>query len=163
MSSHRRIISSRANGSRSTGPRTPQGRLRSSCNAIRHGLLAKSSVLPNESTENFQKVLQQYIARMAPADDVELGIVEEMVSSFWRLRRLWAIENRTLENALPGDSQMDEVGRIAAAFTHLAATPELNLMHRYETRLHRIHQRALHTLLLLRDAVPNEPSPTSEQ
>ena len=37
-------------------------------------------------------------------------------------------------------------------------------MHRYETRLHLMYQRALHNLLLLRTAViPNEPSPISEQ
>jgi len=35
-------------------------------------------------------------------------------------------------------------------------------MHRYETRLHMVYQRALHNLLLLRAAVPNEPSPISE-
>ena len=36
-------------------------------------------------------------------------------------------------------------------------------MHRYETRLHMLYQRALHNLLLLRATVPNEPNPISEQ
>ena len=35
-------------------------------------------------------------------------------------------------------------------------------MHRYETRLHMIYQRAFHNLLLLRAAIPNDPSPISE-
>jgi hypothetical protein len=162
MTSHRRIVSSRANGALSHGPVTLAGKHCSSKNAQRHGLLSNCAVLPNESRENFEKLLDQYIARLDPADEVELGIVEEMVSAFWRMRRLWAVENRSLENALPADPAMDEVGRITAAFTRLAATPELSLMHRYETRLHRIQQRALHNLLLLRETVPNEPSPISE-
>jgi len=164
MTTKRRILSSRTNGARSQGPKTPSGRHRSSINALRHGLLAKCNVLSNESRENFEKLLDQYVARLHPADDVELGIVEEMVSAFWRLRRLWAIENRSLENALPTgpDSETDETGRITAAFTRLAATPELNVMHRYETHLHRIQQRALHNLLLLRETLPNEPNPISE-
>jgi hypothetical protein len=162
-SSQRRIRSSRANGARSHGPLTPQGKLQSSKNSVRHGLLTKCAVLPNESRENFEKLLDRYITRLRPADEIELGIVEEMVSAYWRTRRLWAIENRSIANALPAEPGMDEVGRITAAFTRLATTPELNLMHRYETRLHRIQQRALHNLLLLRDALPNEPSPISEQ
>jgi len=50
-------------------------------------------------------------------------------------------------------------------------SPTLGLMHRYETRLHLMYQRALHNLVLLRAAspsppapnpgVPNEPSPIS--
>ena len=146
------------------------GKLNASHNALRHGLLAKHAVLPNESTANFERLFEQYVARLNPSDDVELGMIEEMVSAIWRLRRLWAIENRSLANALPAECEAgsDELGRITAAFTRLAATPELNVMHRYETRLHRMHQRALHNLLILKElsptqTLPNEPSPISEQ
>jgi hypothetical protein len=60
-----------------------------------------------------------------------------MVAVFWRLRRAWAIETRQ-----PGD----EVGRITAAFTELAPSPHLGLLHRYEARLHHIRQRALENI-----------------
>jgi hypothetical protein len=112
MSSMRRILSSQANGACSTGPRTPAGIARSSGNALRHGLLAKCTVLSNESPAHFAQLLDQYAARLNPADDVEFGIVEEMVSSCWRLRRLWAIETRTLQNALADTPDTDELGRI---------------------------------------------------
>jgi hypothetical protein len=46
----------------------------------------------------------------------------------------------------------------------LAVSPELNLLHRYEARLHRIYQRALDNFLILGEPeLPNEPSPISEQ
>jgi len=164
MSSLRRIHASRANGARSRGPRTAEGRQRSSANALRHGLLAGCIVLPNESAQAFDALLTHHTDRFGPLDGVEFGMVEEMAAAYWRIRRAWAIENRLMEKALHDQpAGGDEASRIAGAFTQLASSPELNLLHRYETRLHRIYQRALHNLVLLGEpAVPNEPSPVSE-
>ena len=184
MSSLRRINSSRANGARSRGPITPEGKERASANALRHGLLAKCLVLENESNECFDDLVTQHIQRFAPADGVEFAMIEEMVAANWRQRRAWAIENRLMEKAIRNQPPGDEAGRIAAAFSQLASSPELNLLHRYEARLHRIYQRALDNLLLLRQpelpnqtecpgdlaaeeaheaVLPKEPSPISEQ
>jgi hypothetical protein len=165
MSSLRRILSSRVNGRLSKGPATAVGKLRSSQNAVRHGLLARCLVLEDESPEAFQALLAQHIDRLQPADPLELDLVEEMVAAAWRLRRSWAIETHMMDTvpAEPdSDSDTDPIDRITAAFKTLAASPVLPLMHRYETRLHMIYQRALHNLLLLRTAIPNEPSPISE-
>jgi hypothetical protein len=87
-------------------------------------------------------------------------LVEEMVAAWWRTRRSWAIETHMLGEAAgdPG-SPAGPIGRITAAFKALAESTALPLMHRYETRLHMVYQRALHNLLLLRAAVPNEPNP----
>jgi len=161
MSSLRRILSSRANGARSRGPKTLEGKQRSSRNAIRHGLLAKCVLLGNESRECFESLLAQHLDRYGPVDGVELGFIEEMVAASWRLRRIWATETRLLDNAIQDQQSPDELGRLAAAFSTLASTPELALIHRYETRLHTIYQRSLYNLLLLRTAMPNEPSSIS--
>ncbi len=161
MSSNRRVTSSRANGARSRGPKTVEGKQRSSQNALRHGLLARCVVLPNESEEGFEVLLDQHEERLRASDGVELGLIEEMVAAAWRLRRTWAIETQTLENSLSAQPAGSEVQRITAAFSDPANAQQLNLVHRYETRLHMMFQRALHNLLLLRAAVPNEPSPNS--
>jgi hypothetical protein len=100
MSSIERKTSSRANGARARGPITPAGKSRSSRNATRHGLLTKCVVLENESREGFDSLFSEFVARFAPADGVELGMVEEMFSAFWRQRRAWAIETRTMDNAI---------------------------------------------------------------
>jgi len=171
MSSLRRILASRANGARARGPVTPQGKQRSSQNAIRHGLLARCIVMQNESRESFEAHLTQHVDRLQPADGVEFGMIEEMAAASWRMRRAWALETRMLDNAVAGGlaagdlaaGEPDTIDRMAAAFTTLAASPALGLMHRYETRLHLIYQRSLHNLLLLRAVLPNEPSPISEQ
>ena len=157
MSSLRRINSSRINGTRSKGPVTASGKLTSSQNALRHGLLARCLVLDDESPEAFQSVLAHHIERLQPVDSLELGLVEEMVAAWWRTRRSWAIETHMLcEAAATPDSPAPPIARITAAFKDLAESAALPLMHRYETRLHMVYQRALHNLLLLRAAVPNE-------
>jgi hypothetical protein len=158
MSSLRQVLSARANGVRSRGPVTAEGKARSSRNATRHGLLAKCVVLSNESPVGFHQMHDQFIDRFGPADGVEDGLIEEMVAASWRLRRAWALETRIVDDALADQPSGDELGRAAAAFKALASRPELALIHRYETRLHAMYQRALYNLLLLRaSGIPNEP------
>ena len=184
MSSLRRINSSRANAARSRGPITPQGKQRASANALRHGLLAECVVLENESNQCFDDLVTQHIQRFAPADGVGFAMIEEMVAANWHMRRAWAIENRLMDQAIRNQPPGDQMSRLADAFSQLAASPKLNLLHRYEARLHRIYQRALDNLLLLRQpelpnetecpgdlaveeaheaVLPKEPSPISEQ
>jgi hypothetical protein len=164
MSSLRRILSSRANGARSRGPKTPEAKQRSATNAMRHGLLSDCVVHPGESRDAFDALLAQHTERLQPLDGVEFGMIEELAASYWRLRRAWAIENHLLAEGLATQPEGDDVARIAASFRQLSSSPELALLHRYETRLHLMYQRALQNILLLRAAgIPNEPSPISGQ
>jgi hypothetical protein len=163
MSSLRRVQSSKANGALSKGPATPAGKQRSSLNALRHGLCANCIVLDHESRENFLILLQQHTGRFQPANEVEVGMIEEMCAAYWRQRRAWAIETELLDKQIalqPGETAPE---RMAAAFDHLAAGPTLPLLHRYEARQHLMYQRALRTFIMLRTVEnPNDPSPISE-
>jgi hypothetical protein len=154
MSSIRRILSSRANGSLSKGPVTAEGKRRSSRNAIRHGLLAGCVVLPGESPEAFEKLVACHYDRFCPGDEVEAGLVEEMSASYWRLRRAWAMETNLFTQALAPPAPGGDLDRITSAFRQLACSSELPLLHRYEARLHLMYQRALAALLLLRSCAP---------
>ncbi len=154
----KKAVPSRKNGALSHGPNTPEGKLRSSMNALRHGLLSDCVLIPGESKEIFDLLLNQYLAKLEPADGPEHSAVEEMVACIWRQRRLWAIETRLLTNAAAKHTETtDPLERIAAAFSDLAKGPELNLIHRYDGRLHRMHQRALDNLFLLSDSEPDRP------
>jgi hypothetical protein len=162
-SSIRRIRASRLNGARSRGPGSPQGKARSSQNALRHGLLAKCVVMAGESSLGFDALLQQHQDRFAPIDGVDQCYIEEMAASAWRIRRAWAMETRLFDDAVAAQPPGDERGRMAAALGRLAPRPEFALLHRYETRLHLSYQRALHNFLLVREAcIPKEPSPIFE-
>jgi hypothetical protein len=173
MSSLRRIRASRANGDLSRGPKTPQGKQRSARNSLRHGLLARCVVLQDECPETFAALLADHIARLQPADGLELGMVEHMAASDWRLRRAWALETRLLDKQIAAQAAGPTLDRMADAFSGLAEGPAIALIHRYEARLHLMYQRSLHNLLILRlstaqtplppnHALPNEPSPISE-
>ena len=71
---------------------------------------------------------------------------------------------RMFDSDMAAGHSASELDRFAASFGDLAATPKLGALHRYQTRLHLIHSRALRDLTLLRDqlpsssAEPNEPS-----
>jgi hypothetical protein len=100
MSSELKTQTARANGTKSRGPVTPEGRAKSSRNSLRHGLSAKSILLPAESREQFQILLDAHIQQFQPANDVEMDLVEAMAVARWRLRRIWAIETSLLANEL---------------------------------------------------------------
>jgi hypothetical protein len=152
---------SRANGARGRGPVTEEGKSKSSQNALRHGLLAKATVLANESEDTFARLVAQHQAKLRPADDVEESAIEEMASSLWRLRRLWTIETRLFDNSIEKRPETDERDRLARAFSDLAAGNELNLLDRYENKLHRMYQRSLYKFLVLRELGPCENNQTN--
>ena len=123
MPSNRKTQTARANGAKSRGPVTPEGRARSSRNSVRHGLAAQpaapppsSIVLPTESREDFQLLLDSYLAEFAPAPGVETELVEAMAATRWRLRRLSTIETTLLGNEIElyakhTDDEFAELGR----------------------------------------------------
>jgi hypothetical protein len=167
---------SRANGRRSQGPVTPEGKSRSSQNAFRHGLLATCVVLKEEGAANFQAYLDQHIARFLPADDVEMNIVEEMVSAAWRARRATGMQTIFFNTEFANVEKTGCDGQdLLASVNKLAEAPAVRLLHRYETHYHRVYHRCIDTLLKLQKAgrvaaesallnepepiVPNEPEP----
>src|ERR1039457_5263984 len=139
MSSIRRIESSRANGARSHGPVTESGKLTSSENARRHGLLADIVLLKDEAADGFAEVMTDHLARFQPADSVEFGFIEEMVATWWRLRRAWSIETQLLNECIDPKNLADGASRLAAAFKNPDDSRGLALLHRYETRLHNMY------------------------
>lgn len=97
MSSRRRIESSRANGAKSKGPKTAEGKRHSSMNAVKHGILARICVLSPESEEAFENLLAANVASLQPASYAEYDLIEQMTTASWRMRRIWAVERETLE------------------------------------------------------------------
>lgn len=163
MSSQRKLDAARANGALARGRKTPEGKARSAQNALRHGLLAQCVLLEGEASENFDQLAAQFADRFRPRDGVEEGLLEEMVSAFWRSRRAWTIETQLMDNAMHAQPHGSPRERLATAFASLAAEPQLPLLHRYEARLHGMFQRALRNLIALRNLeLPNHANPISE-
>src|SRR5947207_15128411 len=107
MSSSRRIAASRANGARSHGPKTPEGKARSSKNAITHGLLARTVLIGTESEEGLRDTVDAYLERFPNPDPVAFTLIQELAALYWRTRRIWAIENHCIDQliqAQPADA-----------------------------------------------------------
>jgi hypothetical protein len=84
------------NGALSRGPKTPEGKARSAQNATTHGLTAKRPVLPNENPVEFEALSHAYTNRLRPANATERDLVHEMAAARWRLLRATAIERDVL-------------------------------------------------------------------
>ncbi|MCP5115295.1 MAG: hypothetical protein GY953_31085, partial [bacterium] len=82
----------RRNARKSTGPRTRAGKARSCRNAIRTGLLAKTSTLLQTEDEAFQHQLEGFWEHFRPAGPDEETLVAEFAASSWRLDRASAVE-----------------------------------------------------------------------
>ena len=69
MTSLRQIEANRHNALKSTGPTTPEGKERSRCNAVRHGLTAETVIAVLESSEDYETfeatVISDYAAETA--------------------------------------------------------------------------------------------------
>ena len=66
MSSEARQSANAANAQLSTGPRTAEGKARSSQNARTHGLTASQLFIPAESREEFDKLHDELQADIRP-------------------------------------------------------------------------------------------------
>src|SRR5262249_60580116 len=93
MPSELKSETARANGAKSRGPVTPEGKAISSRNSVRHGLRATAIVLPGESRAEFQALLDSYVHQFKPAGDVERDLVQTLAITRWRLNRLTGVES----------------------------------------------------------------------
>jgi hypothetical protein len=73
---------------RGGGPKTPEGRARSSRNSTRHGLRAmKIVLLPDESQEEYDEMVAGWTNQFLPTDYQEQKLVETLILNDWLHRR----------------------------------------------------------------------------
>ncbi len=84
----RQIAAYRANARKSTGPRSPEGKRRSSQNGRRHTELAARVLEPGEDVAHFRSFANGYYAEFAPVGPDESKLVDGLAGSCWRLARL---------------------------------------------------------------------------
>ena len=94
-----RSVVNRANAQHSTGPRTRDGKLRSSLNALTHGLTGRTVLLPNEDPAAHQRHTQEYLDEYKPQGPTERQLVQELIDTSWRLNRVPALEAEVLTRA----------------------------------------------------------------
>jgi hypothetical protein len=176
-SSHRKIKSARANAKKSRGPSSDAGKQSSALNALAHGLTARTVVLFNESTDEYQTQLHDYLDHFRPQTKPEADLVHQLAAAHWRVARYAGVESGLLEHRMQDQEERlsrdyDDIPdnhRLAIAFEALSGSnSSLALLNRYQSRLHHEYQRLLKTLLqmqsthTLQPKLRNEPNPVSE-
>ena len=97
MSSFRQIEANRRNAAKSTGPITEEGKQRSRCNAVRHGLTAETVIGALEDAEDYKAFEAAIIADYDAQSAVERELVLRLASLLWRLRRATTMETGLFE------------------------------------------------------------------
>ena len=98
MSSFKQIEANRRNASKSTGPTTDEGKERSRCNAVRHGLTAETVIADLEDAADYQAFEAAVVADYDAQTAVERELVLRLASVLWRLRRAIGIESGIFES-----------------------------------------------------------------
>jgi len=153
--SQARRAAARANGAKSHGPVTPEGKAKSALNAVTHGLTATGLVLTTESKEKYNALLASYHDECDPQGPIENALVEQIASAQWLHRRslemITALLDVTMDRMEKEISEefehIDNAARTALAFAKQAdESGTLALLNRYATRHARDYHRALDKL-----------------
>ena len=91
MPSDLKSETSRINGAKSHGPKTPEGKETSSHNSLKHGFTSrKTFILQTESPDEYREFLAEHIAIHQPTTLPESELVDQMAIARWRIRRFVA-------------------------------------------------------------------------
>jgi hypothetical protein len=152
--SEARLRANRENAKSSTGPKTHQGKKRSSLNAMRHGLLAQTIHLPEEEMQAFTVFTATYVAGLSPVGSLETQLANACADLQFRLHRLAAAEHNlfAIGHDENGDKWIVENSESHSALTFAETLRRgkdpLATLSLYEARLSR---RFLQTLKQLRE------------
>jgi hypothetical protein len=152
MPSPAQYAANRLNAEKSHGPTSPQGKARSSMNALRHGLTARTVVLPTEDMDAYTQFSKEIADSLHPQTPVERQFAQTVADNQWRINRI-----RSIEDGMLGMGHFEAAGDFDCPSTliHSAMTAArafrddsksfVNLSI-YEQRLHRSMKEALRQL-----------------
>lgn len=82
---------------KSTGPRTQRGKEKSRNNALKFGIFSRVAVLPGESHEEFDALLNGLRDHFQPIGALEVNLVEKLALDLWRYRRFLIAEGAEIQ------------------------------------------------------------------
>ena len=99
MATQKQLDANRANASRSSGPRTPEGKAISRCNALTHRAYAEPGTLLAQERQAYESFKSAIVAELAPVGLLEAQAVEGIAWTYWRLGKNRAAEEILAELA----------------------------------------------------------------
>jgi len=158
MATKKQLLANRKNAKKSTGPKdTSLSRL----NALKHGILSKEVLLKNEKKKDLEELAKRLRQELAPQGELEIILVDRIISSIWRLKRALKVESALMsyeyEDGLHDWNGKPRDERLACKDMLVGKDNEMVL--RYETTIERQIYRALHELIRLQGARKGEKPP----
>jgi hypothetical protein len=92
MTSDKKAQANRRNALKSTGPKTPEGKAAVRLNALKHGLRSEEILLPGEDEEALRELDEYLRAELQPVGELENLLLDRIIASYWRLKRLGRVE-----------------------------------------------------------------------
>jgi hypothetical protein len=112
MATLKQFEANRRNSQKSTGPKTPEGKSAVSMNALRHGLRARSVLLPGEDPTEFHQLCDDLEVEWHPQSRTEQFYVEQMAVSQWKLTRMEVVEVNIFKDADGASKQFSLLDRL---------------------------------------------------
>lgn len=142
MLTEKQLEANRRNAQRSTGPRTPEGKARSSRNNFRHGLTGQIILMPDDEREAHDAYCQELIDSLRPETPMERDLARSIAEDSWRLTRIFALETNMF--ALGHGNERGEIRiALADARTFMDNAAKFNLLSLYEQRINRNRERSI--------------------
>lgn len=154
MVSQKKLDANRRNAAKSTGPKSDDGKAKSSQNALTHGLTSsKYPILPGEDEAAYLQFHAAMTKDLKPAGVMQREIVDDLVQVRWRIRRVPQIEaemfcekrRREIQNHQQYDQQVPplDLRKLLREEFHWGSGGSYANLELYRQRL----QRSMHTLL----------------
>jgi hypothetical protein len=86
------LAANRANSQLSTGPKTSEGKAKSSLNAVKTALTGRTVLLPSDDAASYENHLRNFFKELCPMGLREHAIVQALADNAWRLDRIPALE-----------------------------------------------------------------------
>ena len=152
MTSEKQIEANRRNAQAATGPKTEEGKSRSSLNAMRHGLTGQVTAMTQEDRAAHDAFSAPMLTDLAPEGAVETQLAQRIATDSWRLNRISAVEDNLFalgfyDHAAEVDADHPQIhAALTAAKTFEAEAKQFQLLSLYEQRLNRAVHKNLAAL-----------------
>ncbi len=123
--SQRRIDANRRNCLKSTGARTVNGRAVSRLNGLKHGLTAKTVVIPSEDPAEYHQLLADVSGTLVPRNRIETILTAQIAHASWMHDRVVRAQTARLTSAIEGADHLalEEVYNLGARLFHDRRVP----------------------------------------
>jgi len=145
-------------------PPTTQGQATPRYNAAKHGIVAKTQIMFDESAGDLAELAAEYHQHHSPADPDRRFLVDTLINSEWRIRRTRRVEAELWEHATATFlAEHTEAPACSSGDAFATASPTFERLQRIANSCDRTYHRALNELRRLKKVgqalPPSNPGP----